>query len=272
MLDMTSYEVSPRFWSDDLVRTLTPDAKLVMLYLLTGPQSDGIGIFRMYPQVGQEETGLGAGRFLRALHELTTSGKVRWEGDRRVVWVVNRLRYRFPKGISEPQAKGVIRCLEDLPQDSQILQAFTEHYQGFLEGLPQGLGKGFLQPFRARLSSASASASASESKGSPNPSRPTPTFPGPRHEAVAILSWLNKKTGKHFRPKPVNLELIEARLRDGITPAQLRAIVTRKAREWIGDPKTHAWLRPATLFGKTKCEQYLGELPPLPPEETDDAE
>lgn len=77
-----------------------------------------------------------------------------------------------------------------------------------------------------------------------------------------ILDWLNQKAGKAFRPSEVNLGLIRARLADGVQPYQLKAIVSRKTREWGADPAMAKYLRPATLFNKTKCEQYLGELPP----------
>ena len=78
-------------------------------------------------------------------------------------------------------------------------------------------------------------------------------------EAKAILSFLNEKTGKAFRPSPTNLAFITARLSDGITAEQLRAIVVRKAREWQGSDMAYC-LRPATLFNRTKCEQYIGDI------------
>ena len=76
-----------------------------------------------------------------------------------------------------------------------------------------------------------------------------------------ILDWLNRKTGKTFRPVEANLTLIRARLASGVQPWQLKAIVSRKTQEWRGTDQAK-YLRPATLFNKTKCEQYLGELPP----------
>jgi len=84
-----------------------------------------------------------------------------------------------------------------------------------------------------------------------------------------VLAWLNEKAGTHFRPAPVNLNFIRARLADGLTEWQLRAIVTTKAEQWLRDPHMRPYLRPATLFNRTKCEQYVAELtqsrPPEPP-------
>jgi len=92
-------------------------------------------------------------------------------------------------------------------------------------------------------------------------------------DAEGVLQFLNQKTGRNFRlreagGKPsANLALIEARLRGGATVIQCRAIILRKYHEWKGDEKMAHFLRPETLFGRTKFEQYLGELPAQKPKE-----
>jgi uncharacterized phage protein (TIGR02220 family) len=80
------------------------------------------------------------------------------------------------------------------------------------------------------------------------------------HEALNILEWLNRKSSRNYRPCDTNLILIKQRLRDGIADWQLKAIVSLKCEQWAGT-EMEKYLRPATLFNKTKCEQYLGELP-----------
>jgi uncharacterized phage protein (TIGR02220 family) len=84
---------------------------------------------------------------------------------------------------------------------------------------------------------------------------------GYRQEARAILEWLNLKAGKNFEFIDTNLKPIEARLREGREAWQLRKIVAVKARKWAADETMREYLRPATLFNKTKCAQYIGELP-----------
>ena len=84
---------------------------------------------------------------------------------------------------------------------------------------------------------------------------------GFKSEAREVLDFLNRKTGRAYRAVPVNLTLIEARLKSGATRAQMQAVIAVKAREWIGDATMAKFLRPATLFGAAKFEQYLGQLP-----------
>lgn len=85
---------------------------------------------------------------------------------------------------------------------------------------------------------------------------------GSKPECQEILKFLNETAGKKFRDSKTNLDFIRCRLDDGITADQLRKIVVRKAREWLPDEKMREYLRPSTLFNKTKCEQYVGELVP----------
>lgn len=79
-------------------------------------------------------------------------------------------------------------------------------------------------------------------------------------DARSVLQFLNDKTGRQYRPVRANLEMIEARLKEGATIDELRAVIAKKCREWLGDAKMAPYLRPATLFNRTKFAQYQGEL------------
>lgn len=90
-----------------------------------------------------------------------------------------------------------------------------------------------------------------------------------RDAAREILGFLNAKTGRNYRMVDANLGPIMARMKEGATVRDLRAVVARKCREWGGDEKMAAYLRPATLFNATKFAQYVGEVPPPEPEVSD---
>jgi uncharacterized phage protein (TIGR02220 family) len=79
-------------------------------------------------------------------------------------------------------------------------------------------------------------------------------------EARAILSLLNEKAGKRFPATASNIGIIVARLREGFTGNEVRQVVALKVRKWNTDPEMREFLRPATLFGRTKFSQYVGEL------------
>lgn len=79
-------------------------------------------------------------------------------------------------------------------------------------------------------------------------------------QATALLDYLNQAAGKHFRPVPSNLKLIEARLREGATAEECRQVIDAKVAGWDGDPKMADYLRPETLFNASKFHQYLGNI------------
>ena len=83
---------------------------------------------------------------------------------------------------------------------------------------------------------------------------------GKKAQAVEVLDFLNSETGKAYRPVEANLQVIAARLREGYTVADMRKVIVRKCSQWRGDEKMEMYLRPATLFNKTKLAQYSGEL------------
>ena len=74
-----------------------------------------------------------------------------------------------------------------------------------------------------------------------------------------VLDFLNEKTGRAYRPVAVNLEFIRSRLKEGYTEDECRMVIAKKAREWLGDDAMAVYLRPATLFNRTKFNQYIGE-------------
>lgn len=84
-------------------------------------------------------------------------------------------------------------------------------------------------------------------------------------DAREVLQFLNAKTGKRFREVDSTLRMIAARLKgDGKSTAvdvqTCKSLIARKAREWMPDEKMQKYLRPETLFNRTKFESYLGEL------------
>ena len=79
-------------------------------------------------------------------------------------------------------------------------------------------------------------------------------------QAREVLDFLNLKTNRRYQPVEANLKLIVARLKEGASVEDCRAVVAKKCREWSGDEKMDEFLRPATLFNATKFAQYRGEL------------
>lgn len=80
-------------------------------------------------------------------------------------------------------------------------------------------------------------------------------------DIALILNYLNDKTGKSYKPTyKSNTSLVAARLKEGATVEECKAVIDSKVNEWLNDSKMSKYLRPATLFNPTKFAQYVGEL------------
>jgi uncharacterized phage protein (TIGR02220 family) len=75
----------------------------------------------------------------------------------------------------------------------------------------------------------------------------------------SIIDYLNKKAGTTFQAKGKNKELIYARIKDGYTTSDFKIVIDKKTEQWIGT-KDEVYLRPITLFCKTKFENYLNGI------------
>lgn len=77
--------------------------------------------------------------------------------------------------------------------------------------------------------------------------------------ARGLLAYLNEKAGKSYREIGTHLKLIVARLREeGVTPDDVKQMIDRKVREWRGTEQ-EKYLRPETLFNKTKFASYYDD-------------
>ncbi len=85
----------------------------------------------------------------------------------------------------------------------------------------------------------------------------------PNSVVEKVLAHLNEKAGKKFATSGGRSEssakLVADRLRQGFTEEELIAVIDLKASQWLGG-EFAKYLRPATLFNKTKFEQYVGEI------------
>lgn len=93
-------------------------------------------------------------------------------------------------------------------------------------------------------------------------------MPPPRNyraDAREVLAFLNAKTGRQYRPVESTIAMIMARLKGQNLETEVdvqtcKSLIAKKVRDWNTDEKMAKYLRPETLFNRTKFESYLGEL------------
>jgi uncharacterized phage protein (TIGR02220 family) len=88
----------------------------------------------------------------------------------------------------------------------------------------------------------------------------TPPNPPGGNDAKTVIDYLNEKAGKRFKPTAANAKFITARVKEGFTIEDLKAVIDLKCSEWIADKKFNQYLRPSTLFNAEKFNQYIGQI------------
>ena|SRR3990167_529496 len=83
---------------------------------------------------------------------------------------------------------------------------------------------------------------------------------GKKPDFEAPILYLNEKTKSNFDSKNKgNQGLVRARHNEGRTLEQFKAVIDKKAAQWLTDEKMAKYLRPSTLFSRTNFENYLNE-------------
>lgn len=78
-----------------------------------------------------------------------------------------------------------------------------------------------------------------------------------------IISYLNEKTERSFKPVESHKKNIRARWNEGYRTDDFKKVIDNKCADWLQDDKMNKYLQPSTLFG-TKFDQYLNQGPPKP--------
>lgn len=78
--------------------------------------------------------------------------------------------------------------------------------------------------------------------------------------ANEIIDYLNLKASKKFKQTNANFKFINARLKEGYSVDDLKAVIDLKCEDWLLDDKMKEYLRPETLFNATKFESYIQKV------------
>ena len=99
--------------------------------------------------------------------------------------------------------------------------------------------------------------SKNEQKRTPSPCPSPSPNPSPNPYIKDIVSFLNEKTGKHFKECKETERLINGRISEGYTVEDFKTVIEKKCKEWKDDSKMSAFLRPSTLFAPSHFDEYL---------------
>lgn len=245
-------------WSSVHLEGLPFEAKGFFAYLCSNDRLRPSGIYRVTDAQLAVDTGLPIGRIRSYLQALVERDRIVRDG----AWIfVQGYLKRQPRGdrLLKGAEADVMECTSEA-----ILKAFGHKYPH----LDRWSTDRLLTLTRPSAANGATEQSSTEQSSTEHTCRSRdgqemvtrPSRVALRATAVRLLEFLNHKAGKHFQAE-TNVDFIVARLRDGASEDQCRAIIGRKAREWRADARMAKYVRPSTLFNREKFAQYLGELP-----------
>lgn len=265
-------KVSPMFWIGKTGRALRGDleAQVVAMYLMTSPHANMIGVYHCPIAYIAHETGLPIEGASKGLRRLIEADFCTYFDDTEVVWVHEMAKYQIGEQLKREDKRciGIVRELDSVPE-SGARTAFAQKY-GMAFHLPgyDDDDKGHRRPSKAppKPGAGTGARTRSSLSGKPDDPGAPASDDGTRDPPVVdpdspagLLAYLNERTGKGFRAVEANVRLLEARLKSA-TPEQVRAVIDDRCAAWASDDRMADYLRPATLFGAQKFEQYLGKL------------
>jgi hypothetical protein len=119
--------IDARFWNDPKVRKLSPQAKLLFLYLITNPHTHVSGIYHLPAPVIAHEIGFSRSSVDTLCHTLSEAGIVKFDRAADVVWVVKMMAYQGHGEKAERSA--AFHLFEDL-HNCSLTKDFLAKYPG----------------------------------------------------------------------------------------------------------------------------------------------
>lgn len=260
-------KIDVRLWVDQKFSRLSappPCGRYLWMYLLTGPETVNVpGLYRAGEAALAEAIGWPMKGFREAFAEVFQEGMAEADWEARVIWIPRAIFYNEPE--SPNVVKGWRMSWDEIP-DCFLKQKAYQSLKAFLKDKGEAFEEAFLKACAQPSPNQEQEQEQEQNKTLMSGSAPDVDPPKARNghhylaSARSVLQFLNEKTGRRYQPVDANLRLIVARFREGTTEQQLRQVVAKKCREWTGNEKMETYLRPATLFNREKCAQYVGEL------------
>lgn len=263
-----------RLWDDEKFARASDEAQLIWTHLFTNRLSNPLGCYQAsIAGLAEEKNRNGRWplkRYQAAFRECERLGFI--EHDQAAMLIYFPKYFSVENKPNHPHSPNVVirwgriwRALPASPLKTKCRttlavllgeldkgQAYSDAFEeGFREGIPEGIGVPIAKYREQRTENREQITDKKKEV----------------ERAGAILLFLNDKAGKHYAVKNQDGSLTEsvkfilARIREGATDNLCRAVIIRQVKKWKGDKTMDSYLRPATLFNRTKFEQYAGEVP-----------
>lgn len=259
-------QVQCALWTNPRFKTLSADARLLFVYLLSGPHSNGLGCYALPMGYVCADMKWVSERVSKGFQELFQNGFSSYCETTEFVFIQGYLKWN---PISNGNvAKAREKEFNDVPSNFKHIQALAADMKRFGNHWAKGFETVIERVYQTRPNPTKPNQDPTQTilSGKPDDAadhddqQPEPKkTPAPKDDTPErVIDYLNSKTGRKFEHAHANLKLIRARIADGATWETLAGVIDLKCADWLNDPKMHEYLRPATLFNAEKFNQYVG--------------
>ena len=236
----THRQIQTKIWCDKDVLSSSTNGKLLFLYLICNKHINNSGVYEIPLSTIAHDLKLPAATIKKLLK--TGLKNIHYDFKNEMVFVTNSYRKYHPGGNPSLVKKGILNeynQTKKTPLWSLFLEA-NPYFEDIFPAVGKGLPIGSLD----------------------SPEEPTPTSKCKfEDEIVAVINYLNDKASKEFKLSEGNKVNIRARLDEGYIVSDCFLVIDNKVAQWKGNVKMDEFLRPTTLFQKTKFDGYRNSLP-----------
>jgi hypothetical protein len=187
-------KIDPKVWGDAVFRNLSPDEKLLWLFLLTGPHYGVFpGLFELSSAVVAEKIGCSVESAEATLAKLETAKKtglpmLQRDKEARVMFLPAAMRYNQPE--SPNVALAWARSTHEIPECQLVTEALNAA-AAFL----QSVGEAYADAFRRGLAAPLTKSADPEPAAAAADARPNknPTARPSKSHAIAETIWLQRQ-------------------------------------------------------------------------------
>lgn len=272
------------FWIDEkIIDEYSVEDKYFMLYILTCPKGNALGIYKSPVRLMAFELGYSSD-VVKVLVERFDNkyNRIIYNQKTQEIAVLNALKYNIQSGGS-PIADMIKRQLREVT-DIELIEAVYNNMHDFWSFSDRKIDKSIKELFEDEIERRKTyinntntytytyTVTPSDTLGDTVTDTPSVTVHDTRREKANkdesdedkkipykdIIDYLNDKADRQYRASTNKTkDLIKARYNEGFDLNNFKAVIDNKVRDWTGT-EYEKFLRPETLFG-TKFEGYLNE-------------
>lgn len=127
-------KIEETLWTDPKVSNLPPYEKLLFIYLITNSHVHYSGLYQISKATIQDETSLTPDALNKSLTSLIDTQLIRYDNDKKIVWVVNMAKHQVQQGNKTNLIKGFAKQFDRL-HNSVLIKKFLIYYTTLVDGI-----------------------------------------------------------------------------------------------------------------------------------------